>query len=343
MKNRAVLSFMFLAIAGVALPGCLEVETTTKVNRDGSLIRTVLFTGDSSEVFQRDRPYPLTVDSLWPSTIRKVDDKKFEYSATRTFSDASDLDKAIAGIPLKTLDVSVGLEQDFLWFVTDYRYRETYHRWNPFDNVTITDYISQPELDLILRFDKEEKATKADSLAVDTLSAKYEEWDARNIFESIFAALLEGVRMLHDPSLSPETVISRKEELFLASKKPILDNKMDTLRIIFSRILKTRLLQKVLDANKPAVDLILDQLEFRNSISTHTFKLNVEMPGTVTGTNAKSIEGNVVHFTDFKEVAYFSDYEMWVTSRVINWWAVIVTAAVIVLGAVVLVAGRRKK
>ncbi len=66
------------------------------------------------------------------------------------------------------------------------------------------------------------------------------------------------------------------------------------------------------------------------------------MPGIIVETNAQSIEGNVVEFKNFLEVAYFRDHEMVVVSRAINWWAVIVTAVLIVLGAVLLVVGKRK-
>ena len=344
MKNRSVIFFIFLPmLAGLVFPGCLDVETKTKVNRDGTMTRTVTFAGDSSRVFRGD--YPLTVDSLWPSSIRKLDEKKFEFSASRTFSSPEALNKAIKGVPNKTLFVQVELEESFWWFVTDFRYKETYKRWSPFDNVPLADYLSKAELDLAVRHEFEDKPyeTKGDSLALTDAGERFEEWDARNVFESCFEMFLGGVRNLHDRSLQPDTVIARKEDLFKAARNPIQHDKFDTLLVIFDKVLKTRLASKVLAANATEYDLLKRKIDFKGAIAANTYKVSVEMPGIITETNARSIEGNTAQFKDFMEVAYFKDFELSVTSRAINWWAIIVTAVLIVFGAVLLVVGRMGK
>jgi hypothetical protein len=332
---------LLFVLAGLVLPGCLDVETKTKVNRDGTIKRTLTFAGDSSRIFRGG--YPLSVDSLWASSIQKLDEKKFEFSASRTFSNPEALNEAIRGIPNKTLSVQVELEETFWWFVTDYRYTETYKRWSPFDNVPLTDYVSKAELELAMRHEVEDEPykTKGDSLALTDAGERFEEWDARNVFESYFEMFLGGVRNLRDPSLLPEMVIARKEDLFKATKNPVQQGKFDTLSVIFSRVLKTRLASRVLAANAREYDVLDQKVDFKGAIAANTYKVNVEMPGIITETNARSIEGNTAQFKDFMEVAYFKDYEMWVASRAINWWAVIVTAVLILFGAVALVVGKR--
>ena len=344
MKNRSVVFFiLFPVLAVLVLPGCLDVETKTKVNRDGTLTRTVTFTGDSSSVFRAN--YPLTIDSLWPSSIQKIDEKKFEFSASRTFANVKELNSAITSIPGKTLAVQVEFAESFLWFVTDYHYKETYKRWSPFDNVPLSDYVSNAELELAMRHEFEDKPyeTKGDSLALTDAGERFEEWDARNAFESYFEVFLGGVRKLRDPSLQPDAVIAKKEDLFKATKNPIQQDKFDTLSVVFGKVLKTRLASRVLAANAPEYDLLEQKIDFKGAIAANTHKVSVEMPGIITETNARSIEGNTAQFKDFMEVAYFKDFEMLVTSRAINWWAIIVTAVLIVFGAVVLVVGKRGK
>ncbi len=341
-KSSVVLSFIIVMVAGAAFPGCLDVETKTKVNRDGSLTRSVTFKGDSGSVFGRN--YPLTIDSLWRSSVRKVEEKKFEFSASRTFSTADELNQAIKSVPFKTLAVQVELDESFWWFVTNYHYKETYKRWSPFDNIPITDYISEAEIEMAIRHEVNDEpfGSKGDSLSLQDVGNRFEEWEARNIFESYFQVFLDGVRNLHDPSLEPERVLARKKDFFKAARDPIQRSKFDTLTVILDRLLKTRKTAKALAANKSGSELLDRQLNFKGAISSNTYKVNVEMPGIIIGTNARSIEGNAVHFEEFMQVAYFRDYEMWVTSRVINWWAVIVTAVMIVIGAVVLVVGKRR-
>ena len=344
MKNHPnILSVTLMMLAGLAFSGCLDVETKTTVNRDGTLARTITFTGDSARVYRGD--FPLTIDSLWSASIRKVDDKKFEYSASRTFADAEALNEAIKNVPYKTLPVQVELEESFWWFVTDYHYKETYKRWNPFDNVALTDFISPAELELAIRHEMEDEPynTKGDSLALTDAGERFEKWDARNIFESYFLVILEGVRNLNDPTLKQETMVSRKEDLFNAMQIPLQEGKFDTLSVILNRVLKTRIASRAMAANKEGFSLFDEQLDFKGAISANSYKVNIEMPGIITETNAKEIEGNTVRFDDFKQIAYIMDHEMQVTSRAINWWAVIVTALLIVFGAVLLVVGRRGK
>jgi hypothetical protein len=56
----------------------------------------------------------------------------------------------------------------------------------------------------------------------------------------------------------------------------------------------------------------------------------VEMPGIITDTNAPTVEGNKVTWRGFK--SYEGDFEMWVESRVVNWWSLVVTGLIMVLG-----------
>lgn len=341
--SSRILTLILAAFAGAAFSGCLDVETKTTVNRDGTLNRTVTFKGDSARVYRGD--FPLTVDSLWSSSIRKVDEKKFEYSASRIFDDAAALNEAIKSIPYETLPVHVELERSFRWFVTDYRYKETYKRWNPFDNIPLTDFVSPTELEAAIRHevDDEPYATKGDSLALSDVGDRFEQWETRNIFESFFALFLEGLRNLNDPRVKADAVAARKEEIFKALQEPLHEGKFDTLTVILDRVLQTRLAGKALAANAEGYDLFEKQHDFKGAISANSYKVSIEMPGIITETNAKSIEGNTVHFSDFNQISYVMDYEMRVTSRVNNWWAVAVTAAVLALGGVALVVAKRKR
>jgi hypothetical protein len=54
----SVATTKFLCFA-ILMSGCLEVNTTTEVRRDGSLVRTVVVKGDSSSI-QEVCPYGFT-------------------------------------------------------------------------------------------------------------------------------------------------------------------------------------------------------------------------------------------------------------------------------------------
>ena len=54
------------------------------------------------------------------------------------------------------------------------------------------------------------------------------------------------------------------------------------------------------------------------------------MPGLITRSNAGKIEGNTASWQDFKERVHHMEYTMWVESRQVNWWAVIIALVVVV-------------
>jgi hypothetical protein len=70
------------------------------------------------------------------------------------------------------------------------------------------------------------------------------------------------------------------------------------------------------------------------------------MPGIITGSNARKIEGNTATWQDFKDYAHHIEYMMWVESRQVNWWAVIIAfvfIAALMAGLVLSVLRRRNR
>jgi hypothetical protein len=191
---------------------------------------------------------------------------------------------------------------------------------------------------------KEPFSTKGDSLAMEDASNRYEKWDDHNIFADYFDAFLLGVRRLNDPSLSPTYVAGLKDKLFEQSAKYFRMKKMDTLTIIFGHILKSRNVKKAIALNMEGFQHLNDRRAFLEEITSNSYLNSVVMPGLITGTNAPTLEGNKASWKDYVKFAYFKDVDMWVESRVINWWAIIVTGIVILaLVAIFLVAILRRR
>lgn len=339
-------SVPFLAFLALMANGCLEIETTTKINSDGSIIRTVVMTGDSSSIYQRD--FAVTVDSTWDTQIQQIERNKFVRTATKAFRDVGEMNKSLVGRKGRTLNIRADLERHFRWFFTTIRYRETWLNYNPFDAVPITDYISPTELEYFIRHEvkKEPYATRGDSLALKDAEQRFVRWNNRNIFEVYFATFVEGVKKLNDRSLTVRYVAGLKEKLFEGSEKYFDSNNIDTVRIIFEHILKTPGVQKAMAANSEGFHLFKEKLNFLHGIvGPNTYRTNVVMPGLIVNTNSSSIEGTKASWSDFIGFCYFTDFEMWVESKVTNWWAITLTGLFVTAIAVgfVLAAIRRRK
>jgi hypothetical protein len=344
--TRVVHSAMAASLS-LIVSGCLEVETTTTVRTDGTLERELRTGGDSSEVSRRDFVFP--TDSTWTITRRKEGDTSWVAVATKIFPDGAALEKASNVEGGKSPKVSVRFDKKFRWFTTEFEYRETIVCYNQFHAVPISDYISQADQDRWIHHEVEKVpyASREDSLSVTKVSERAEEWDARNMFEAYFAVFAEGVQTLNDPALPRSSLAAAKETLFARTSPIFIKSRthLDTLQSIFEGTLGTPVTKKVYALQSGKYHEFADKLRYEMDIMGTPYKrARIVMPGLITETNARSIEGNRLEWKDFMGACYVIDYPMWARSRVINWWAVVLTGGVVILLTGILVAGalRRK-
>lgn len=350
MRIEARSTWIAFIVIALWFIGCRETrESTTKINSDGTVLRTEkISTDDSSSISTAG--FPPWVDSTWSIRIERSDGNMFTKLASKLFHDVMAMNRALDGEVGTSLRFRGQLEQRFRWFFTDFVYRETCRQWNPFSQVPITQYVSPSEIDLWFQHEvkKQPYVTRGDSLALHGAEDRGGEWQMRSMFETYFSAFMKGVEMLHDSSLTPSIVLKRKETLFSVARQQVehSPNRIDSLHALFAREFGPVPVKKIIALNAPAFDLYTQKVEFlEKMILVDGVKVSIEMPGLIVDTNAPSIQGNTVVWDDIRWYSYLQDFEMRVESRMVNWWAVIVTA-VILLGIMALtVAGvlRRRR
>lgn len=332
MKTKTLIAFTPLIFCAL-IQGCLDVEITTRVHPDGSLTRTVEISGDSSETVLGCRL--MGVDSTWVQRTDTNANQKTRLVATKEFRSDNEANGALAGVPLKRAGILLKLEKHFRWFTTSYRYEETWKKIYPFDHVPMSNYLSKWDLEM-LRVGSEKKdttSTEGDKRAIKDAMQRATEWVRRNTFEEYVSRVIEGVKMLNDPSLPVDSVTHAKSRIFarvgefFESKKTLV---IDSIRLGFVDELKNRTILKAMDANAGSLKEFEDILAFLEEVDGPQYKANVIVPGLITDTNAGTVEGNKVRWENFKDFAlYFGDYTMWVESRVINWWIIVGTGLVV--------------
>jgi hypothetical protein len=338
----------------VSLGGCLDVTTTSTVNNDGSIVRTMTFSGDSSEVY--GEKFPVVLDSTWSKTVERLmrlkgQDKRFKLTASRSFRNTEEMNDVLKGTFGRTLQYKFELEKSFRWFFTVYRYRETTLPYEQFTSIPMTEFLSRDEIRWTTNrlLDKGDTSdvtvTRGDSLAFESVSPRLKEYEWRNLFEPLFAAFLEGVKSLNNPSLAPATIEPFKDSLYRCSKKALDKGNIDTLRIIFGRVLRNPLVEKAWRASEPGFAEIDRRMEFEHRTNSHTYVTTVVMPGLITGSDAGKIEGNTATWQDYKDHAHYLGVTMHVESRRVNWWAVVLALAAVAALAVLLIASvvRRRR
>ncbi|MCX6143289.1 MAG: hypothetical protein NTZ35_08720 [Ignavibacteriales bacterium] len=349
MRRINVSTSLTLGLLGAfLLSGCLDITSTSKVNSNGSIVRTIAFTGDSTDVYAGK--FPLQLDSSWSKNITrsKEKDKICTLTASRTFRDAEEMNKVLGGKFSWTLQYRFVFEKSFQWFFTIYRYRETNLPFSQYESIPLTDFLSKAEIDMLVQDTLGDRTkqlmSRGDSLAMESFIPRLQEWEWRNKFEPIFAAFLDGVKMLNYPSLTIGMAETLKDSLYRKSEKAIDKGKIDSLRIIFKTVLKNPLVDKAWQANTPAIEEVKRRFAFEHETNSHKYFTNVVMPGLITGSNASKIEGNVATWQDYKEHVHHLEYTMWVESRQVNWWAVIIALALVVtLMAVLIISVLRRR
>ena len=334
--RRSSIAFLLCLSGIVLLSGCLDVTTTSEVHRDGSITRTIVFTGDSAEISRGN--FPVVLDSSWSRSITRSTgkDKNFVLTASRVFRNVDAMNDALGGTPGKTLQFRFNLDRSFRWFFTTYRYEEVNLPFEQFTTVPVTEFLSQSEIAWVTGFmtgtidQKKGLATRGDSLAVEGIYNRLQEYALRNRFEPVFAAFRDGVSALNDTALTVAAVSSFKDSLFRSSRKALDQNNVDTLRFVFRRVLRTSLADKAWQASAQQIAEIKRKMEFESTTNSHTYNSTVVMPGLIIATNASNVEGNTATWKDFKDQSHYLGYTMWVESRHVNWWAVVLASVVVV-------------
>jgi hypothetical protein len=312
--------------------GCLEIEITTQVNRDGSLLRSEMVSGDSAEVLSYGFISP--VDSTWTVTLQSPTEGSFKRKAAKLFVTADEMSAATRDTAWNTLPVRARLERRFLWFYTEVTYRERYLKWNPFGRVPLAEYVSAADFARSTNFAPAGRIpTRDDSLAREKVGQKWTEWMYRDMFEAYYAEFVRGVRTLNDPSLTPAIVAAHREEIYRKCEKWWASTgAMDTVGVVIKSIFKNPRTTAAIQSNARGFALHNARLSLVARIMGKLKEVNIEMPGVLIDSNAPKVDKNRGSWTGVSDMSYAADYELWMTSRVVNWWVVLLTAVAIVGG-----------
>ena len=349
-RNHVFISLMIAML--MTLTGCREITTTTRIFSDGSCERTVLIEGDSSDVFSGS--YPLPLDSSWTFSIKRDSSEKtkYIYLAKKSFKRVSDLNNEYLYDSVSTfskLDRSIKLKKHFRWFFTILTYREIYRDANPFKQISVSDYLTADEIN-ILFIDEEDSS----EIAVNKkeVEKKFETWLGIGIFEEFYQAFLRGAVQLGDSNLTQEIIISKKDVL---TKTVLVDTisffdidekkLIDSLITICEYTFQTPGVWKLLEKGNDTFRELKNKLAAFEIVWTEGYTNEVFMPGLLVDTNAETVEGNKVVWEVGTGNFFLRDFEMWAESRIVNRWAVPVTAVIVVVICVglVITASRRRK
>jgi adenylate kinase family enzyme len=307
--------------------GCREYKTTTKINSDGSCIRTVMVKDNSVE--PDSIVFPIPADKSWKieRTKAKDDSTQTVYTATKDFDDVNDINNEYKN--KEKIGLHVNLDKKFRWFYTYYDYEEVYHSYFPFSKIPLKNFLTPHEYELYFKND----TTKV-------LKKRLDKYAEENYFEYFFDELITLLGKNKIADLTPEYVASKKSII-----KEHIDeygDKTEELMKYMEKVLGTKSVWKLRDGIDNIVKSILEKMDYFSS-ANGSYKSEVTMPGIILTTNAKTVEGNKAIWEFDAGSFCYEDLTMTVQSRAVNVWAFAVSGVIVVVVIILLVLPRLRR
>jgi hypothetical protein len=318
MKYRFV---PIIVLVLLTVSGCKkDKKTTTKINSDGSCVRTVVI----NPVSDTSSSFPIPTDISWE--IRLEGDTEKVYIARKRFDDVNQMNNEYKRPNKEGIDLK--FEKKFRWFFTYFIYQETYKPCFQIQRIPIQSFLT-----------KEEYVQYENGDTSKAFKKRMDEFLMENIFEEFYSQLIDSVKSLHDPSIPASIFIAKKQEIDFHKMEHTTKDIVQYLEKVLGLKLKSKL-ERQIDGVTKSIDA---KVQFMINAGGD-FSNEVVMPGIVLNTNANTVEGNKVvwHFNEDKFT--FISYTMNVESRIANPWATYATgAAVIVLVVFLMVPRLRRK
>lgn len=331
MKYRIIFKF-FLIAALFFLSSCKEYFITTRINSNGTIERSISQKDDASK--DTGVPESWLNNSGWDikSVFDSSGEKRHKVTANKKFNSFEELTDETAkpqhGFK-PSLDVKV--EKHFRFFFTYFTYKETYKAYNIYPKIPMNKIFSADEISKI----KEGK----DSIWA---KKKTDSYGAIILFDVGFDEMQEIFFAEDGTDLAKLIPAEKRIELY-KELIPVFSN-TQKMKENEEKEEEKKIISKY--SNKNVANRIINYFNFapaglkRNKVLKAyddlaeydaPYENSVIMPGIITSSNSRTIEGNKVSWKFDQEKFKFFDYEMSAESREVNTWVIVVSGIVILL------------
>ena len=336
MKYQKIFLSAIIAIL-LVISGCREVTVTTIVHPNGTFTRIITVTGDSTDVFKRDLPFP--VDDTWTMESAKdtADSTKYVVTYTKLFRNSKQLNREIAadtGIN-STLTRNIDIRKRFGFFYSYLSFRETFKSMNQFTYLNYKDYLTDEDIQWFTSM--RIPVTGPDSTKKDEAEEKVESFLIKSATAEIEAILKNGIEQLHDPQLDPNQVDDYQDSIYAFIQSWSFDSTSDILSE-YQRWTGNEAVSKLRSLTPPLFEEFYKKASQVDAIlELEPYTEVVELPGLITATNSSMLNGNEVRWDFTGNSVMLTDYKIFVESRVVNYWAFVVSGVVLLLLVILLI------
>lgn len=376
MKNSKIVIKILAIVISLIAGSCIDhYKVTTTVNADGSLTRTIQVIGDSTSIFNGTLKVP-SDSTLWEISgqwitldPKDTNDKKWEYTAKRTFMNVDELNEylKVDNDTVQIIHSFTEFNNQFRWFYTYIEFKETYKQENPFNHVSLNQYMSEteyryfwdddfiyhPEHDSLIHIsdlDDIPVLTKEDTLRGEELEIKVlyklADWYYRNVYEEYFTLVTQ--ELIDTEPKKHERLNENRNTLYdkidpIALIESDSGSSEEPMKVIADFIEMTE--EEVKAMNPPTFEIFYKQLQISEDFFTdnYTIKQATALPGLLLESNADSIDANTAFWNYNSSRNFAQNYTLYSKSRIVNTWAFILTGAIILILLVFILRGLIRK
>lgn len=331
--------------------GGYETRVINTIHKDGSITRKVIMKNDGPEFNPENFRVP--VDSTWQITRTfEIDDNQdttWLYTAEKHFADTEAIndeynhDTGANG----ALSRHARFTKTFKWFYTSFRFSEVIDQVLTVD-CPPSDFLSEEELSYMYLPGEiqDEMKSGPDSLyyktMADTLETKFDRWLLTGLVREWIGSFFHLFGDHPDLNISREEM-QDKESLLV---EQFLDEELDEEEAI-KNVLGVAFYSRFETEIDSAMSAMDEQLSpFWNA---KEYTMEIHMPGEITGSSGyvRSVDES----QDEKGIVWAvqgdfflgQTYEMWVESKMVNYWAWIITSIFIlfVISGFIIKSGKR--
>ncbi|MBT3243518.1 MAG: hypothetical protein HN352_10225 [Bacteroidetes bacterium] len=331
---NAMISNLFKILAvillAMMLQGCLDIYFTTEVHQNGSITKTIVFEGDSSEIISQH--FPFLNDETWDRQWLDGDDDKKKLVLSKDFKSARKAAKELnPADSIPQIRIQPVLKKKFRWFFSYLEYKDILLATNPFQKIDWRDYLSKEEI-LLIPMDEDDRENHPlyKDLEFNSTEDRFENYLYDSGYEEFWQLFILSVNNTDGSTFNQELLQQVRLPIFEELKNS--DNDISTsedLLHAFKLFLDPETIDRVFKQNLETFEYFTTKMDYFNEAMDDNYRFVIRMPGLLVNTNSNEIEGNSLSWEiDYFE-AFFEDYEMIAESRIVNIWAFIVTGLAI--------------
>lgn len=319
---------------------CLEVETTSKVNRDGSIERNIRLKGSAENIKKTKFNIPRQDLALWRITQDSLDEENDQYQAIARFESVEDLNQSFkrnTSDPGVEIISSLVLDEGF--FFNRYYYQENIWADLPGPDLPMDTYLSQAELEALIVSETEPGGGALDTLEAARLEHQLDLYIEDLIYEDFVTQLREGGKRAGTLVIIDEMFKEHSDSLSLALNSTDYSDENLVWMPILEKYLDVTVIDKIQQANAEGFTEFYASWKFFEEVLLNDYQFSVELPGVIRNTSALDVRGNRMNWEPSTIRLFFGGISLEAESSVVKPWSLIITGLLLLLTLAVTVAG----